>query len=196
MNAALELPQHPLLNPPFAFRSWSNEDIPSLVMAWRDPEMHRWMPEEEEPFDGDRARDFVAAASRLLSEGTMLSMAVADESSGGEVAGSLTFNVWAARHWNVGYWISSAYRGHGLATRAVIAATRWAFEDRAELSRISLYTLPDNMASQRVAEGAGFQREGTLRKWANVRGRDFDWVMFSLLRDDIAPVTHEELRDG
>jgi RimJ/RimL family protein N-acetyltransferase len=153
-------------------------------MAWRDPEMHRWMPEEEEPFDEGRARDFVAAASTYLTEGTMLAMAISDISNG-VPAGSLTFNVWTAHHWNVGYWIASAYRGHGLATRAVIAATRWAFEERPELSRISLYTLPGNVASQRVAERAGFQREGTLRKWANVRGRNFDWVMFSLLREDI-----------
>jgi RimJ/RimL family protein N-acetyltransferase len=154
-------------------------------MAWRDPEMHRWMPEEEEPFDDDRAGEFVAAASRLLSEGTMLAMAVSDESSGGEVAGSLIFNIWTAHHWNVGYWIAAAYRGHGLVTQAVSAATRWAFEDRPELSRISLYTVPGNLASQRVAARAGFHREGTLRKWAYVRGRELDWTMFSLLREDL-----------
>jgi RimJ/RimL family protein N-acetyltransferase len=154
-------------------------------MAWRDPEMHRWMPEEEEPFDDDRAGEFVAAASRLLSEGTMLAMAVSDESSGGEVAGSLIFNIWTAHHWNVGNWIAAAYRGHGLATQAVSAATRWAFEDRPELSRISLYTVPGNLASQRVAARAGFHREGTLRKWAYVRGRELDWTMFSLLREDL-----------
>ena len=52
------------------------EDVPSLVMAWRDPEMHRWMPEEAEPFDDQRAGEFVAAASKLLAEGTMLAMAI------------------------------------------------------------------------------------------------------------------------
>jgi RimJ/RimL family protein N-acetyltransferase len=162
-------------------------------MAWRDPEMHRWMPEEEEPFDEGRAREFVAATSKQLTEGTAVAMAISNISNG-VPAGSVTFNIWAVRHWNVGYWISSAYRGHGLATRAVIAATRWAFEDRPELSRISLYTLPGNVASQHVAERAGFRREGTLRKWANVRGRDFDWVMFSLLRDDLQQ-RHAPLHD-
>lgn len=161
------------------------EDVPSLVMAWRDPEMHRWMPEEAEPFDDQRAGEFVAEASKLLAEGTMLAMAISDASAAHEVAGSLTFNIWAAHHWNVGYWISAAYRGHGLATQAVMAATRWAFEDRPELSRISLYTAPGNVASQRVAARAGFHREGTLRKWAYVRGHELDWTMFSLLRDDL-----------
>ena len=112
-------------------------------------------------------------------------MAISDLSNG-EPAGSLSLNVWAPHHWNVGYWISLRYRGRGLATRAVNAATRWAFEERPEISRISLYTLPGNTASQVVAERAGFRREGTLRRWANVRGRDVDWVMFSMVREDIA----------
>lgn len=142
------------------------------------------MPEEEEPFDNRRASEFVDAASTQLTEGTMLAMAIADLSSD-EAAGSLTFNVWTAHHWNIGYWISTAYRGHGLATRAVTAATQWAFEDQPGLSRISLYTIPGNVASQRVAERVGFQRDGTLRKWANIGGRDFDWIMFSLLREDV-----------
>jgi RimJ/RimL family protein N-acetyltransferase len=154
-------------------------------MAWGDPEMHRWMPEEEEPFDEARARQFVAEASKLQSQGTLIAMAISDESSSNAVAGSLTFTVWTRHQCNVGYWIPPSYRGHGLATQAVTAGARWAFEEHAELSRISLYTLPGNVPSQRVAERAGFQREGTLRKWASVRGREFDWVMFSLLREDL-----------
>jgi RimJ/RimL family protein N-acetyltransferase len=184
-KAALRLPQGPLMSRDFEFRPWSRQDIPSLVSAWSDPEMHRWMPDEEQGFDERRAGEFVAAASTSLADGTMLAMAISDLSSGG-VAGSVTFTVWAAHHWNIGYWISLAYRGQGLATRAVTAATRWAFEERPELSRISLYTLPGNLASQRVAERAGFQREGTLRKWANAHGHTYDWTMYSLLREDVA----------
>lgn len=184
MSDAFRLPEPSLLGPAFEFRPWSTTDVPFLVAAWRDPEMHRWLPEEEEPFDERRAGEFVDATSAQLAEGAALHLAISDVSMD-EPAGSLTFNVWAPRHWNVGYWISRPYRGQGLATRAVIAATRWAFEDRPEVSRISLYTLPGNAASQVVAERAGFQREGTLRNWANVRGHDLDWVMFSLLREDI-----------
>jgi RimJ/RimL family protein N-acetyltransferase len=185
-KSALRLPQRPLLSSDFEFRAWSPADIPSLVTAWSDPEMHRWMPEEEGPFDERRATEFIAEAASHLSGGTMLAMAISDLSNGA-VAGSVTFNAWAEHHWNIGYWLSEAYRGQGLATRAVVAATRWAFEDQPKLSRISLYTLPGNLASQRVAERAGFKREGTLRRWAHVHGNDYDWTMFSLLRQDIAP---------
>ena len=38
----------------------------------------------------------------------------------------------------------------------------------------------------RVAERAGFIREGTLRNWYDLRGERRDAVMFSLLPGDLA----------
>jgi RimJ/RimL family protein N-acetyltransferase len=55
-----------------------------------------------------------------------------------------------------------------------------------ELVRPELMTDPDNVASQRVAEKVGFQREGVLR--AHLRhpnGRIRDSVMFSLLPGEL-----------
>jgi RimJ/RimL family protein N-acetyltransferase len=51
-------------------------------------------------------------------------------------------------------------------------------------ARIELVTDPDNVASQRVAEKAGFVREGILRAYHEHRGRRVDVVMFSLLPTD------------
>ena len=54
------------------------------------------------------------------------------------------------------------------------------------LQRIDLITDPDNVASQRVAEKVGFQREGVMR--AHLRhpdGRIRDSVMFSLLPGEL-----------
>jgi RimJ/RimL family protein N-acetyltransferase len=51
---------------------------------------------------------------------------------------------------------------------------------------VQLATDPDNVASQRVAEKVGFQREGVLR--AHLRhpdGRIRDSVMFSLLPGEL-----------
>ena len=43
-----------------------------------------------------------------------------------------------------------------------------------------------NVASQRVAEKAGYVREGVLRRWEDHRGEMRDCMMFSLIRDDLA----------
>src|SRR5512146_2713173 len=76
-------------------------------------------------------------------------------------------------------------RGKGLATRAVRLISRWALRELG-LPRLGLFTEPWNVASQRVAERAGFQREGVLRSWTEIDGRRRDYVSFSLLPGDLA----------
>jgi ribosomal-protein-alanine N-acetyltransferase len=75
-------------------------------------------------------------------------------------------------------------RGKGLATRAVRLISSWALHDLG-LTRVGLLTEPSNLVSQRVAERAGFQREGILRAYAEIDGRRIDYVSFSLLASDI-----------
>jgi RimJ/RimL family protein N-acetyltransferase len=59
----------------------------------------------------------------------------------------------------------------------------WAFEALG-LKRIELWTVPGNVASEHVAQRAGFKREGVLRSYAEIRGRRTDAVMHSLLPVD------------
>ena len=62
---------------------------------------------------------------------------------------------------------------------------RWGLGDL-ELQRLELITEPDNVASQRVAEKVGFQREGVLRSHLmHGDGRLRDSVMFSLLPGEL-----------
>jgi RimJ/RimL family protein N-acetyltransferase len=74
-------------------------------------------------------------------------------------------------------------RGRGVASRAVALLARFAF-DQLGAARVQLLTESDNVASQRVAEKAGFTREGTLRSFLDFKGRRRDAVMFSLLPGD------------
>ena len=85
----------------------------------------------------------------------------------------------------IGYWVAAHARGRGTCTRALRLLSRFAL-DELELQRLDLVTDPDNVASQRVAEKVGFQREGVLR--AHLRhpdGRIRDSVMFSLLPGEL-----------
>jgi RimJ/RimL family protein N-acetyltransferase len=86
----------------------------------------------------------------------------------------------------IGYWLRAEARGRGAATVAVQLVARWAF-DALGVRRLELTTAPDNVASQRVAERAGFTREGLLRGLvATEDNRRRDDVMFSLLPADLA----------
>lgn len=70
-----------------------------------------------------------------------------------------------------------------MATTAVRLVSGWAFE-KLGINRLNLITAPENLASQRVAERAGFTREGLLRAWMPTSDGRRDSVMFSLLPDD------------
>ena len=61
----------------------------------------------------------------------------------------------------VGYSLAPGFRGRGVATRAVRLLSAWAFE--IGVRRLVAGTVPDNVASQRVLERAGFVREAIQR---------------------------------
>jgi ribosomal-protein-alanine N-acetyltransferase len=79
-------------------------------------------------------------------------------------------------------------RGKGIATEAIRLLATYLFERR-KVNRIRLMIHPDNKASLRVAEKAGFQPEGVARGvWFN-RGRNHDLAVYAALRDDFLPRT-------
>ena len=74
-------------------------------------------------------------------------------------------------------------RGKGVATEAVTLMTRYLFE-RLRYNRIRLIIHPDNAASRRVAEKAGYQFEGIARGiWYN-RGKHHDVAVYAALQNE------------
>jgi RimJ/RimL family protein N-acetyltransferase len=86
----------------------------------------------------------------------------------------------------VGYWVRREARGAGVATRGLRLVARWALDD-VGVERLQLRADVQNLASQRVAENAGFRREGVLRSshYSPRLERRLDWVMFSLLPGEL-----------
>lgn len=91
--------------------------------------------------------------------------------------------------WELGYVLARAHWGKGLATAAVRRALRDAFADLEPegLRRVEALVDVGNPASQRVAEKAGFRREGVLRRHYWHKGRARDMVMYSFLSSDPLP---------
>ena len=86
------------------------------------------------------------------------------------------------RRANLGYWVRTSEAGRGVATAAAQLATAWTFK-HTDLVRLEIVAAVENVASQRVAERAGAQREGVLRSRLFVRGRFQDAVVFSLVKE-------------
>ncbi len=161
-------------------RGWTEEDVPALVAACNDPEIVRWIPIIPSPYTEADGLAFVRREALSDESGRAITI-------GGEVVGSIgtSLNSQAYRG-RISYWVAASARGRGVCTRALRLLSSWAFEDL-ELQRLELITDPDNAASQRVAEKAGYRREGIMR--AHLRhpdGQIRDSVLFSLLPGEIA----------
>ena len=86
---------------------------------------------------------------------------------------------------NLGYWVRSSCTGRGIATAATRLIALFAFADL-QLQRLEILIEVGNIASQRVAEKAGAQREGILRKRLCIHGNAVDAVVYSLIASDQA----------
>jgi ribosomal-protein-alanine N-acetyltransferase len=83
----------------------------------------------------------------------------------------------------LGYWIGAPYAGKGHMTRAVAAAATFAFS-QLRLHRLEAACIPTNVASARLLERNGFQREGFARGYLRINGVWRDHVLFGLLDTD------------
>ncbi len=140
----------------FAFRSWEESDAEQLAAAWADDEVQRWTNPPPATLVG--ARRWIAGCPTRRADGRALDLVV---DVGGEVAGELGLSSFDGRRRAalVGYWVTEAHRGAGLASRALHAAAEWF---HAEMRGHSLLAQCDsaNVASQRAAQRAGFVELG------------------------------------
>jgi [ribosomal protein S5]-alanine N-acetyltransferase len=83
----------------------------------------------------------------------------------------------------LGYWIGAPYARRGHMTRAVAAAVAFSLSSL-RLHRIEAACIPDNVASARVLERNGFQKEGFARAYLRINGVWRDHLLFALLEGD------------
>ena len=86
----------------------------------------------------------------------------------------------------LGYSVVPEARGRGVATAILRALTRWAF-DEAGVQRATLIIDVGNPASVRVAERAGYVREGVMRSVHQKGERRVDAGLWSRLPGDPEP---------
>ena len=83
----------------------------------------------------------------------------------------------------IGYFIAEDFWGKGIATKAIKAATSYAFREF-DLVRIYAEPFADNAGSRKVLENAGFTLEATLKKYVIKNGIIKDSCIYSVLRDE------------
>jgi RimJ/RimL family protein N-acetyltransferase len=162
----------------------TDADIPAIVAACQDPEIPRWT---RVPYDYDEAtaRDWSERAEADQREGRGLHLLVVDAKDD-RLLGSMGIVAidWEESSCDIGYWAVAAERGRGLIPRAARLFCRWIFE-ALPIERITISAEPENAASRRVAEKAGFTYEGVLRSFFVNKGTRRDAASYSLLRGEL-----------
>lgn len=173
------LPAEPLADGPTLLRPWRDSDLRAVTEACQDPEIARWT-NVPEPYGEADARAFLLHRYDALLAGTAAPFAIV--SSADRLLGSIALMRidWQHRRSEAGYWLARSGRGQGHATRALGLICRWGSEAFG-CERIDLYASTGNGASQRVAERAGFLREGVLRAYMRGKQGQQDMVAFGLL---------------
>jgi ribosomal-protein-alanine N-acetyltransferase len=107
---------------------------------------------------------------------------------GGELVGGIGLTQLrrgVAQTATLGYWVGQKFERRGYTTEAVRLVVQFAFANL-RLHRIEAACLPENAASRRVLEKAGFLREGYARQYLMIAGDWRDHLTFALLAGDIA----------
>lgn len=84
----------------------------------------------------------------------------------------------------IGYFLDMDYWGRGIATRAIKAATSYAFR-HFDIIRIYAEPFADNTGSRIALKKAGFKHEATLRKNVVKNGVVKDSCIYSVLKDEL-----------
>ena len=168
-------------------RPFVMEDVPALVEAARESraEVGRWLPWCHADYGPSDAEAWVALAQAQRESAEGYHDAVVDVASGALLGGC---GLWPLNRThglaNLGYWVRTGAAGRGVATRAARLAAQQGFE--LGLTRLEIIAAVGNVASLRVAQKLGAQREGVLRNRLVIHGGLHDAVCFSLVPGDLA----------
>jgi len=169
-------------------RAPSPADQDGQVIAYCDEETQRWLPVPP-PYTAADADAFAARAARVRTEGRGVAWVIEFQ---GRYAGSIDLKRadWVARSVEVGYLTAPWARGRGVMTEALSAVTNWVLGQG--FTRVEVRAAVGNTASQRVAEKAGFPREGVLRRAGHTHDGPVDLVVLSRIADDAPPADPSE----
>lgn len=161
-------------------RPWLTTDAEAVFAACQDPRIARFVPIPQ-PYTMATAQGYVAFAAAATATGPDVHLAMV-EPADATVLGAISRHGGDDHRASFGYWLAPEARGRGVATHALGLLVDWTLATT-DVTRLELFTDPDNDASGRVALRAGFELEGVRRAWEIGRdGRPIDSVFYVRVR--------------
>jgi ribosomal-protein-alanine N-acetyltransferase len=179
-----QLPSWPTTPPSYGsvvLRAFTDEDAHLAVELGEDPYIPRIGSLPAHP-TAQQALEWIRRQRGQLAERERFSFAIADAHSNKAVGAiGLGLRDLSSGRATAGYAVSPLRRGRGIATSALTALTRFAWTIPG-LYRVELYIEPWNTSSIRVAEAAGYLREGLLRSYQEIGGTRRDMLLYATTR--------------
>ena len=126
--------------------------------------LYEWMPWAHPTPLLDSMQHYFASVEAKWASREMLDFQWCDKATGALIGkGGFHHIDWAIPKFEIGYWLGSAYVGQGYCTEAAKGLVNFAKTELAA-RRIEIRSQPNNTASRRVAERAGFTLEGINRQ--------------------------------
>ncbi len=166
-----------------AIRPLSISDQESVEAIGKDDEIQKWFPLPF-PYISEHAKVFIEdQAARAQSSGTGLVSVI---EHAGKFAGLIDIKRtdWRSRSCEIGYMTLPWARSKGVTSKALELLSHWIIQEFG-FQRIEVRVATGNIASQRVAEKAGYVREGIARNAGFTNLGRLDLVIFSLIPSDL-----------
>lgn len=145
---------------------------------------YKYIPKLSQTPNAEAEFDFLRSAEKGWEKQTKAIHGMYLRKDGAFVGVCTMFDInWDTETGEIGAWVDIKYAGQGFMTEAVQAVTQ-EFLDMG-FKRIVIRANPDNIASCKIAEKCGFEREGVLRscEFNPCLNRREDFVVFSKIND-------------
>lgn len=167
-------------------------DAGDVAEVYNEADIRHWMLWEPEVVDEAEALANIARSEEAWAEGSWAVFRIVVD---GHVVGGANLHFLEYDVAEASYFLRASVRGRGIATRAVLLMTDWAFRERGQ-ARVFLRCHPENAGSVRLAERAGFTYEGLERQSAvSPDGRRFDSRVYSILPAERVGIRRATLDD-
>ncbi len=178
-------PDPPLSDGTVTLRPMRESDLPGLMEEGGDETTRRWVNVPIPYTETDAREELTQLMGSWDDPASPLALTIT-ECGSDEYRGVILLSTERPSGIiEVAYGVHPAARRRGLVTRAIRLVSPWAFRALGA-ERLEGRTDPENIASQRALERAGFTREGLERGSRSVQGVRKDMICWSLLPSDLA----------
>ena len=167
---------------PFKLREWQLSDIASLVENANN--INIWNNVRDSfpyPYSEKDGKEFIETVLWMPKPTENLAIAVDGKAVGG--IGIVRQTDIERSSAEIGYWLGEKYWNKGIVTEAVKQMLDYVFANF-PLQKIYTPVFDFNIASQKVLEKAGFEREAILKQGAIKNGKIIDLHYYSFIKKD------------